>query len=502
MSQHHIKMGVSPTKRCLQMICVCLLVIVASGSAAEDSLNVFDYANRLLESKKYDEAMKAYEFFLHENPDHQLAPAAKWAIANIFYTVKQDYHKAAIVYQNLISRHGETGWEIFSFDRLGLCYEKQDEWDEAAKVYQSALERLTAPVHSELAAEWTEIFASRLVANYRRLGDLVSIVHFYENSLKRNPGGQWAPQYQFELAGVHLEMNQPLEAARVYAMVVDRYPLSVFAERVYSESAVLLAAQLDYDWKPFSVFKNSVELSQSGRFDDAQEGFDRVIESKVGTGMENAARFMKELTAFRRTGDADTLSDFLGAKRDDFPYGFGGIDEERFSSIINVITDAKRMINSDPENYDAYRRMASAYYETEAYHPAITAYMKAIELDPGNNDLYNMLGYCYLGIGAYDEAIEILSRMLESAPDDPNSYDSMAEAYFRKGDNKQAIRYYKKALSVDAEFAHPYYMLGEIYHKMKKDDLAKEYLQQYLALAPNGLRSEDALNILDKIPER
>jgi len=484
------------------MLWVCLLVIIASASAEEDSLNVFDHANRLLESKRYDEALKAYEFFLHENPDHHLVPAAKWAIANIFYTVKQDYHKAAIVYQNLISKHRDTGWEIFSFDRLGLCYEKQDKWEEAAKAYQSALERLTEPVHSELAVEWTQIFASRLVGNYRRIGDPASIVSFYENSLARNPGAQWAPQYQFELAGVHLEMNQPLEAARTYAMVVDRYPLSVYAERVNSERATLLAAQLDYDWQPFSIFRKSVELSQSGRFDEAQEGFDLVIESKVGTGMEHAARFQKELNVFRRTGDAVALRSLLRTKQDDFPYGFGGIDEERLSNIIDVIAEAKRVIRSDPEDHAAYRLMASAYYETKAYHPAITAYTKAIELDPGNNELYNMLGYCYIGIGAYDEAIEILSKSLESAPDDPNSYDSMAEAYFKKGDRKQAIRYYEKAISVDADFAHPYYMLGEIYHGMGKDDLARDYLQRYLDLDPNGFRAEAAHTMLDGIPER
>jgi tetratricopeptide (TPR) repeat protein len=483
------------------MMCVCFFMLVSFGSTDEDSLSVFDHANELLGKKQYDKALKAYEIFVYENPNHQLAPAAKWAIANIFYTVKQDYHKAAVVYQNILSKHRDTGWEIFSFDRLGRCYEKQDKWDEAARVYESALERLTEPVHSELALDWTQTFESGLLANYRRLGDLASLVTFYTGSLDEYPDRPWAPQYQFELAGVHLQMNDPAKAADCYARVVDRYPLSTYADRVRSEHADLLVSQLGYDWKPFSTFVKSVELSQSGRFEQAQEGFDLVIERKQGTGMEYAARFQKGLTVFRRTGDAVALRDLIQNARNDFPYGLGGLQMERFSSLIDAILEAKRVVDSDPENAGAYQRMASAYYETEAYYPAIEAYSKAVELDPENNGLYNMLGYCHIGVGAYDEAIENLSKLIEAAPDDPNSYDSMAEAYFRKGDSEQAIYYYERAISVDADFAHPYYMLGEIYHGMEKDDLARDYLQRYLELVPDGFRAETALAILDGIPD-
>ncbi|MDH4210837.1 MAG: tetratricopeptide repeat protein, partial [candidate division WOR-3 bacterium] len=476
--------------------------LVTYGAAQEDSLNVFDRANELLENQKYDEALKAYEFFLYENPDHHLVPAAKWAIANIFFTVKQDYHKAAIAYQNIVSKHRDTGWEIFSFDRLGLCYERQDKWEEAARVYESALERLAEPVHYELAEDWNDAFNSKLLACYRRLGNQSGMITIYERSLEKDPDGPWAPQYQFELASVHLEMNETREAASHYARVVDRYPLSGYAERVRAEHFDLLISQLGYDWMPFSIFKTSVELSQSGQFDEAYKGFDRVIEEKQATGMDYAARFQQALTVFRRTGDAVALSDIVRTKRNEFPYGIGGITEERFIGILDAIIETEKVTTSDPENAEAYQRMASAYYETQAYYPAIETYKRAIELHPENNGLYNMLGYCYIGIGAYDDAINTFGKVIETSPDDPNSYDSMAEAYFRKGDSEQAIRYYKKAVSVDVNFTNPYYMLGEIYHDMNKDDVARDYLQRYLELDPGGFRADAARMILSQIPVR
>jgi len=484
------------------MLCVCFLVLVSFGAAENDSLDVFDEANRLLESGRYDDALKAYEFFLSENPDHQLVPAAKWAIANIFYAVKQDYHRAAIVYQNILSKHRDTGWEIFSFDRLGLCYEKQEKWENAARIYESALARLREPFHFDLAADWTPTFVSRLLVSYRKLGDRASIVRFYMISLENDPDGPWAPQYQFEMASIHLEMNEPVEAANDFAKVVDRYPLSAYAEQVRSEHAELLVSQLGYDWKPFSLFRNSVGSSQSGHFDDALEGFDLVIEAKKGTGMEHAARFQKELTVFRRTGDAIALREVVTANREAFPYGLGGIDDERLIALLEVIIETESAIASDPRNADSYRRMAAAYYETQAYYPAIEIYRQAIDLDPENSGQYNILGYCQIGIGDYDEAIKAFRSLVEKSPDDPNSYDSMAEAYFKKGDIKQAIRHYEKAISVDPEFANPYYMLGEIYHEMNKGDLARDYLQRYLELAPDGFRAESARAILGQMVER
>ena len=488
--------------RFVLMIFLCFLALVSFGTAENDSLNVFEEANKLLENGRYDDALKAYEFFLHENPGHQLVPAAKWGIANIYYTIKQDYHKAAIVYQNILSKHPDTGWEIFSFDRLGLCYEKQEKWEDAVRIYESALERLNEPFHAGFAAEWTPTFASRLLAGYRKLGDRASILRFYVGSLERDPDGLRAPQYQFEMAGIRLEMNEPVEAANDFSKVVDRYPVSAYAERVRSEHADLLVSQIGYDWKPFSIFKNSVELSQSGRFQEAQEGFALVIEKKQGTGMEHAARFQKEFTAFRRTGDAVTLHEVITSNREAFPYGLGGIDDERLIDLLDVIIETERVIASDPSNADAHRRMASAYYETQAYYPAIEKYKQAIEIDPDNSSQYNLLGYCEIGVGAYDEAIKAFRRLAEKSPDDPNSYDSMAEAYFKKGDIKQAIRHYEKAISVDKEFSHPYYMLGEIYHGMNKDDLARDYLQRYLELTPDGFRAESARTILDQMVER
>ncbi len=484
------------------MTYVCLLVTLSSGVAQVDSLDVFDRANELLENRQYEEALRAYEFFLSENPDHHLVPAAKWAIANIFFTVKQDYYKASIVYQNIVSKYRDTGWEIFSLDRLGSCYERQNKWEEATRVYESALARLAEPVHSALAEDWNDVFNSKLLACYRRLGDQYSMVSIYERSLEADPGGPRAPQYQFELASVLLEMNETKAAASQFAGVVDRYPLSGYAEMVRVEHHDLLVSQLGYDWIPFSIFNNSVELSRSGQFDEAHKGFDRVIEEKHATGMDCAARFQQALIMFRRTGDAVTLSDMVRTKRDEFPYGLGGIDEERFIGVLDAIIEAEKTTTSGPENAEAYRRMASAYYETQAYYPAIETYKRAIEHDPGNSGLLNMLGYCYIGIGAYDDAINTFSKVLESAPDDPNSYDSMAEAYFKKGDSEQAIRYYEKAVSVDANFTNPYYMLGEIYHGMNKDDVARDYLQRYLELDPDGFRAEAARIILNQIDAR
>ncbi|UCG30531.1 MAG: tetratricopeptide repeat protein [candidate division WOR-3 bacterium] len=487
--------------RVLRMTLGCLLALLSFGIAQVDSLDVFERANELLQNQQYDDALKAYEFFVQENPEHHLVPAAKWAIANVLFVVKKDYHRAALVYQNIISKHPGTGWEIFSLDRLGSCYEEQDRWGDAARSYESALEKLATPVHSELAPEWNDIFKTKVIACYRTLGDRLALISIYEKSLEQNPAGRSAPADHFELAGIHLEMKENLKAAKHYAMVVDRYPLSDYARRVRTEHGDLLTVQLGYDWTAFSTFERSVELSRSGRFDDASAGFDQVVEAEHTEGMDYAARFQIELIEFRKTGDAAAFLDRLRAISSDSPYGFGGIDVDQLFGRLQVIIDAKDAIAANPDDLEAYRSMASTYYETQAYYPAIEVCKRAVAIEGDNIVVYNILGYSHMGVREYDDASDTFGKLIKLAPNDPNSYDSMAEAQLFRGDTTQAIRFYEKAIAVDANFTNPYYMLGEIYHGINQVELARDYLQKYLELAPAGYRADAAQDILERITE-
>lgn len=463
--------------------------------------DIFESANELLRTQRYADALIAYEKFIHENPDHHLVPAAKWSMANIYFAIDRDYPKATLIFQNIISKHPDTGWEIFSYDRLGMCYEEQQRWSDAAQVYESALERLMAESHIELAQEWSEVFKTKLLGAYRTMNDRENMIRIFQESLTNNPTGPSAPDDQFDLAQVYLELNEVKRGAENFAMIVDRYPFSSPARRVQSEYADLLATELEYDWVPFTTFQACVRLSQTGHYEEALKGFDEVIAGEHNTGMVYATRFQKELVEFRKSGDAEGLRDKLVATREEYPYGFGGVRAEQFFDVLERIVEAEAIIGANPEDVGTYGGMAFAYYQMQAYYPGIETYKKAISIAPDNTGLYNMLGYCYIGVEAYDDAIATFQRLIDVSPEDPNSYDSMGEAHYLKGDSTAAIQFYRQSLAVDSTFTNPYYMLGEIYHGLNDNAMAKTYLERYLELDPDGFRAQGAQGLLTQINE-
>lgn len=476
---------------------VLLLPVCLMGADAQE---IFDQASELLQTQRYRDAIKAYEFFIYEYPDHHLIPAAKWAMANIYFTIDTDYTKAALIYQNIINKHPDTGWEIFSIDRLGMCYEEEEKWADAADLYERGLQRLNAESHVSLAQDWRGVFKTRLLAAYRNMGDTESMIRIFEESLASDPAAPSAPQDQFDLGMVYLEMNESKKAAENFAMVVDRYPFSQPARRVQNEYAELMTTELAYDWASFNTFQSSVRLSQTGHFEEARQGFDEVIASKQGTAMEHAARFQKELLAFRQNGDAASLREKLSVPGE-YPYGFGGVDIARFLQLLDGIVEAKAAISENPEDVGAYSGMAFTFYQLQAFRPAIEAYGEAIGIAPNNTVLHNMLGYCYIGIEAFDDAIEAFQQLIEISPEDPNSYDSMAEAYYVMGDTAMAVDYYQQSLSIDSSFTNPYYMLGEIHNGIGEYGEARNYLERYLDLDPEGFRAEAAQDLLREMNE-
>lgn len=483
------------------MVAIGVLLFLPVSIMWANGQEIFDRANELLQMHRYADALTAYERFIYGNPDHHLVPAAKWSMANIYFVVEKDYRRAALIFQNIISKHPDTGWEIFAHDRLGRCYEEQELWSEAAQVYESALVRLTAESHSDLRGEWNEVFKTRLLGAYRNMDDRENMIRIYQESFINNPAGPSAPDDHFNLAQLYLEMDEVEKAARNFALLVDRYPFSNSARQVQSEYADLLMAELNYDWGPFTQFQSCVRLSQTGHYEEALKGFEELTVSEQNTGLACAAKFQAELVEFRKSGDSQALRDTLVATRDEYPYGFGGIQAAQLFDVLERIIEAKAAINANPEDVGAYTGMAFTYYQMQAYYPGIETYKKAISIAPDNTGLYNMLGYCYIGVEEYDDAIATFQQLIDMSPEDPNSFDSMAEAHYVKGDTTMAIQFYKQSLAVDSTFTNPYYMLGEIYHGLAENETARTYLQRYLELAPDGFQAQGAQGLLAQIGE-
>ncbi|UCG31060.1 MAG: tetratricopeptide repeat protein [candidate division WOR-3 bacterium] len=464
-----------------------------------NDMEAFELGNSMLDKQNYPEALRAYETFLKENPGHRLVPAAMWTMGNIYVTIDEDYEKAADLFQKIVNENPNTDWEIFGHGRLGYCLEQQEKWAEAAEAYEPAVRKLSTSSSDVVTLAWVNDLKGRLLSCYRSAQDYESIILTYREILSENPGAPSAPEDQYNLAQTYLDINDSEEAAENFVLVVERYPVSNYAQRVRDEHAELLTSQIDYDWVPFSTFESALRFSQTGQYDEALSQFDVVIEAKRNGGMSYAARFQKELIEYRKNGEAAGLREKMISYRDDFPYGLGGADVVQLDNLLGAIIEAQETLVSNPDDIGAYLQMGQCYYFTQAYYCGIETYEKAIGIAPDNSTLYNMLGYSYIGVQQYDEAISAFEDLIDVASEDPNSYDSMAEGYCLKGDTTVAIQFYERAIATDSSFSNPYYMLGQIYHERGQNEKAVAYLERFLEIEAGGFRAQNAQSLLDQM---
>ena len=464
-----------------------------------DDTSMFERGNDFLRKQEYSEALTALETFVKENPEHRLIPAATWTMANIYMTIQKNYEKAADLFQKILNEYEDTEWEIFGYDRLGRCFEEQEKWDKAAGTYQTGTKRLQTFSEEPETQARTRQLKQKTLTCYQNLNDFDSIIRMYRETLAENPAASSAAEDQFQLAQAYLSTENFKDAAENFAMTVERYPASNYAQQVQSQQAELLASELSYDWEPYSTFQSGLELGRTSQYEEALSKLDEVIETRPNTGMAQAATIQKHLIEFRKTGDAAALMETLTPNPDKYPYGLGGVPQERLLVYLRMIAEDQDALRSDPEDVGLYVRLSQAYYQIQAFYPGIEALKKATAIAPTAPNACNMLGYCHLGAREYNEAFAAFQNLIEIDPDNPNSYDSMAEGYYQKGDTTMAIEFYQKSLATDSSFTNPYFMLGRIFHELDQKEQAIEHLEKYLELDSGGFWAPDAQRRLEQL---
>ena len=99
----------------------------------------FELANALYSDEKYDEALKAFEKFLKENPDHLLAPSAAEAVGYCGESLGR-WDDAIRTYEGLIESAPAGPAAARANFRLGHCREKLADKEKAIEAYERVVE--------------------------------------------------------------------------------------------------------------------------------------------------------------------------------------------------------------------------------------------------------------------------------------------------------------------------------------------------------------------------
>lgn len=176
-----------------------------------------------------------------------------------------------------------------------------------------------------------------------------------------------------------------------------------------------------------------------------------------------------------------------------------------FNEGVDLLTAGKKpeaeakfleAVAKNPDLPQGWQALAVLANEKKDWAKTIEYGQKALELDPSLTPLYGTMSNAATQSGDKKAAAEWQAKYAEANPDTPEMlYNRGVEAYNGKK-VKDAEALLLKAVAAKPDFAIAHFWLGMASFNLNKKSAAREHLEKYLELEPNGAEAATAKEIL------
>jgi len=143
-----------------------------------------------------------------------------------------------------------------------------------------------------------------------------------------------------------------------------------------------------------------------------------------------------------------------------------------------------------------WQALTTIAYQKKDWAKTLEYGQKATDLDPSQTSMYAMLADAAEKSGDKKAAAQWQGKYAEANPDSPEIlYNKGIDAYNKKN-LKDAETYLTKATEAKPDFALAHFWLGMTSFTLNKKPAAKEHLEKYLQLDPNGSEAATAKELL------
>jgi spermidine synthase len=146
-------------------------------------------------------------------------------------------------------------------------------------------------------------------------------------------------------------------------------------------------------------------------------------------------------------------------------------------------------LTADPENSQAYNRLALAYKAMGSTRDEMVALRKTIALTPSNYNAYMELGNVYISQKRFDEAINQFSEALKINPNHAEAYNNIGNALVAQGKTADALLYYSRALDANPELLEAHDNLANALLSQGKFEEAVVHFSRALEIDPDHVKT-------------
>lgn len=162
----------------------------------------------------------------------------------------------------------------------------------------------------------------------------------------------------------------------------------------------------------------------------------------------------------------------------------------------------RRILASDPGNFDALHLLGVAAYQLGRYDEASDRISQALARNPTDAPAQNNLGNVLRAQGRLDEARACFQKAVSLQPNYPDAHVSLGALYSKQGRREEAIACYRKACSLAPSSPAMLLKLGNLLVDGGKQEEAIQCYRQALAVKPDSLEARFNLgNALAKLGE-
>ncbi len=146
--------------------------------------------------------------------------------------------------------------------------------------------------------------------------------------------------------------------------------------------------------------------------------------------------------------------------------------------------------------------LARVYIEDQRWDDAIVELERVLDGEPENYDAYYDLGHVYFELGDYEAAIDNFENVIEYEQNNELLYYALAQAYEANNQIDKAISNYLKAIAVNDKFTLAYKKVGILFLARNDYEDAIEYFENYMDFDIPQEEKDSVKNLIDRVKSK